>query len=298
MLDLHGDAVERVPGVTQLLDPDGTIGRVPKGQGGNLVVLHIGVLGTFLRQKVILGRDLLSDGVMALKRQGDDDCPIRAGGERAHLAALRVIDGEYSALQGDLGALLQLHDLQRSLLRVRLTAARVAAHCCQFHVPGIVQVADIILQIAVLVLFLADCVHGGILGNIRRQGELDAAALALDAVCGVQHFEFPAVAVPGPLRSDGGNVLIVLIHDAGPLGHRTGVCKGYGYIVVIHPCFAPDGEYLLFVLLAVHSDRVGSRFIRGGRHPGFQHIIVGGAPLVDILGRRQDAVADVQLRAS
>ena len=164
--------------------------------------------------------------------------------------------------------------------------------------PGIVQVADIILQIAVLVLFLADCVHGGILGNIRCQGELDAAALALDAVCGVQHFEFPAVAVPGPLRSDGGNVLIVLIHDAGPLGHRTGVCKGYGYIVVIHPCFAPDGEYLLLVLLAVHGDGVGNRLIRGGRHPGLQHIIVDGAPLVDILGSRQNTVADVQLRAS
>ena len=98
VLDLHGDAVERVSGVTQLLDPQRAVGRVPKGQGGNLVVLHIGVLGALLRQKVILGRDLLSDGVMALQGQGDDDYPIRAGGEGAHLAALRVIDGKHSAL--------------------------------------------------------------------------------------------------------------------------------------------------------------------------------------------------------
>ena len=168
VLDLHRHPIERVPGVTQLLDADGAVGGVPEGQGSGLVVLHIGVLGALLRKQVILGRDLLGDGVVALQSQGNDDRSIRPGGEGAYLAALGVVDGENGPLQRNFSPLLQFHDLQGGFVRVGLSAACIAAHRRQLHVPGIVQVADIILQIAVFVLFLANRVHGGILGHIRR----------------------------------------------------------------------------------------------------------------------------------
>ena len=98
VLDLHGDAVERVPGVTQLLNTQRAVGSVGKGHSGDFVILHIGVLGTFLREQMKSRRYLLGHGIVALQGQRDDDRPIRAGGEGTHLAAFRVVHGEHSAL--------------------------------------------------------------------------------------------------------------------------------------------------------------------------------------------------------
>ena len=53
---------------------------------------------------------------------------------------------------------------------------------------------------------------------------------------------------------------------------------------------------MLLVLSAIHGDGIGHGLIRGGGHPGFQHIIVGGAPLVDVLGGGQNLLAPFQLR--
>ena len=127
MLDLDGDAGEGVAGVAHFLDADGAIGGIGKGHSGNLVILHIGVLGGLLREQVIPGRDLLRHGIMALQGQGDQDRPLRPGGVRAHLAALRVIHREHSPFQRNLGPFLQLHDLQGRLIRCGFSAVGVAA---------------------------------------------------------------------------------------------------------------------------------------------------------------------------
>ena len=70
VLDLDGGAGEGVAGVAPLLHPQGAVGRVPESQSSGLVILHIGVLGGFLREQVIPGRDLLGYGIVALQGQG------------------------------------------------------------------------------------------------------------------------------------------------------------------------------------------------------------------------------------
>jgi len=146
-----------------------------------------------------------------------------------------------------------------------------------------------------LVLFLAHGVHSGILGHRGGEGELDVSALALNAVHGVEDFERPGIAVRGVLCGDGGDLLVVGVHDLRALRHTVRVGEGHRHIVVIHPSLAPDGEHLLQVCLAADGHGVGRGLVCRDGHPGSEHIVVGGAALVDVFGCGQDAVADVQL---
>ena len=50
-------------------------------------------------------------------------------------------------------------------------------------------------------------------------------------------------------------------------------------------------------ILAVNGHGVGNGGLRRGGHAGGEHIVIGSAPLVNILGGSQDAVANVQLGA-
>ena len=145
VLDLDGDAGEGVAGVAPLLHPQGAVGCVPEGQGGSLVVLHIGVLGGLLREQVIPGRDLLSHGIVALQGQGNGHSPVRAGGEGTDFLSLRVIDREHSPFQGDLGPFLQLHNLQGRLVRIRFPTVCIAADGGHIQLYLVVQVTDVIL---------------------------------------------------------------------------------------------------------------------------------------------------------
>ena len=145
VLDLDGDAGEGVAGVAPLLHPQGAVGGVPEGQGGCLVILHIGVLGALLRQQVIPGRDLLGYGIVALQGQGDGHGPVRAGGEGTDFLSLRVIDREHGPFQGDLGPFLQLHDLQGRLVRIRFPTVCIAADGGHIQLYLVVQVTDVIL---------------------------------------------------------------------------------------------------------------------------------------------------------
>ena len=126
---------------------------------------------------------------------------------------------------------------------------------------------------------------------------MDVSALARHAFSGVQHLELPGIAVAGALSGHSGNLVIFHVHDFRALRHLIGIGKGHGHVVIIYPRLAPDGEHLLLVFLAPDGHGVGRGFVRCDGHPGREHIVVGSAPLVDVLGGGQDAVADVQLGA-
>ena len=294
VLDLDGNAGEGVAGVAPFFHPQGAIGGVGKGHDGGLVILHIDVLGGLLREQVIPGRDILRHGIVALQSQRDQDLSILIAGERAYFAALRVNHAEHSPLQRGLRPFLQLHDFQQGLARHIFRAICVTADGGQLHLAVVIQVADIILQIAVSVFFQADGIHGCILGHGRGEGELDVTALPLDAAHGVQHLELPGVAVAGSLSGDSGDLVVVHVHDLRALRHLVGIGKGHGHVVIIYPRLAPDGEHLLLVFLAPDGHGVGRGFVRRDGHAGGEHIVVGSAPLVDVLGGGQDAVSNVQ----
>ena len=91
----------------------------------DLVILHIGVLGGFLREQVIPGRDFLRHGIMALQGQGDGHGPVRSGGVGADFLPLWVIHRKHSPLQRGLRPLLQFYDFQKGLARHILCVVRV-----------------------------------------------------------------------------------------------------------------------------------------------------------------------------
>ena len=103
------------------------------------------MLGGLLREQVIPGRDLLSHGIVALQGQGNGHSPVRAGGVGADFLSLRVVHGEHGPLQRDLGALLQLHDLQGRLIRIGFPTVRIAADGGHIQLYLVVQVTDVIL---------------------------------------------------------------------------------------------------------------------------------------------------------
>ena len=107
----------------------------------------------------------------------------------------------------------------------------------------------------------------------------------------------PGVAIRGGLGGDGGDLVVVGIHDLCAIRNTAGIRERYGHIVVVHPGLAPDGKHLLQVCLAVDGHGVGRGLVRRDGHPGSEHIVVGRAPLINVLGSGQDAVANVQFRA-
>ena len=126
---------------------------------------------------------------------------------------------------------------------------------------------------------------------------MDISTLTTDAVYWVQYLELSGVAVAGSLGGNSGDLIVVHVHNLRVLWHGAGVGEGHGHVIVIYPGFAPDGEHLLLILLAVNGHGVGNGGLRRGGHAGGEHIVIGSAPLVNILGGGQDAVANVQLGA-
>ena len=296
MFDLDAGPVQLIAGVRVYLDhPQLTIGLVPECDLGRLTVADGHLLGVLLREQVIPAGDFLRHGIEAAEGQGDQDFTLGVGGERADGLPVRAGHGEDGALQGDFRSRLQFDNFQSGIRGIILRAVGVIADGGHVQLHIVVQVADIVLQIAILVFLPADGVHGGVLCHGRGEGELDAPGLARHALQGIENFELAGVAVAGRLGSDGGDLVVVHVHDFRALRHLRGVGKGHGHIVVIYPGLTPNGKDLLFVLLPVDGHGIGGGLIRRYGHAGVQHVVVGGAPLVDVLGGGQDAVANVQL---
>ena len=296
MLDLDTGPVQLIAGVRVHLDhPQFTIGLVPECDLGCLAVADGHLLGVLLREQVIPAGDFLRYGIEAAEGQGDQDFTLGVGGERADGLPVWAGHGEDGALQGVLRSRLQLDNFQAGVGGIILRAVRVIADSGHVQLHIVVQVADIILQIAVLVFLLADGVHSCVLGHGRGKGELDAPGLARHALQGIEDFELAGVAVTGAAGGNSGDLLVIHVHDLGPSGYAGRVGKGHGHVIVIYPRLAPNGKDLLLALLAVDGHGIGGRLVRRDSHARVQHVIVGGAPLVDVLGGGQDAVADVQL---
>ena len=140
------------------------------------------------------------------------------------------------------------------------------------------------MQFAVLVLLLAHSVHGSILGYRCGKGELHITGLSLHTAGGIEHLECARVAIRGGLGGNGGDLVVVGIHDLCAIRNTAGIRERYGHIIVVHPGLAPDSKYLLQVCLAVDGHGVGRRLVRCDGHPGREHIVVGRTPLINVLG--------------
>ena len=234
VLDLDGHALQALAGVAVLLHPQRAVRVVIEGHGGLLVLHHGDVLGGVLADQVELRGRPLIHGIVPRFRVGDDDGAALVGGEAADGVPVGADHFKNSPGQRGLGARLQFDDAQGTgaggggVRRIGCVGGAgsighvlggVGADGVDADGRGGVGGGHIVLEIAVLVLLRADGIEDGVLVHVGVEGELDAAALALDGVGGVQHLELAHIALAGDaLGGDGGDILVVQVHDPGACG--------------------------------------------------------------------------------
>ena len=307
MLDLNPCPGQAGPGgPVNLLNPQIAVRFVFKGDFGHLAILHSDLFDRLLVHQMILRGHPFVDGIVAHFHQGDGDGTGLRRGVDADGVSVRAHHLEGSAGEGDSSARLILGDLEggfagrgRRLVRViRLVGIRIVRDGVAQQTGLGVRVAEVALEVAVLVRLLAKRVKHDVLVHIGGEGELDAAALARHAVFGVEHLEGTLVAIAGIGDLDLGDVLVVLIHDAGTGGDGGWVLERYIDSLPVHPGRGGDGKHLLAVGGPVNGDGVGRLLVRGGGELGLRHAGPPGALRVDLDGGVEDIFPNLPLRAS
>ena len=296
VLDLHHGTGQVRPGVGQLFHAKGAVRLIPAGQLRHLAVLNLDILCGHITEQVIQRRDTLVHSVIPRQRQRDGHGAVRAGGEGADGGSVRIDHLKNSAAERGIRTLFQLDELQAGVGRFHFAAIAVIAVGGQAHGDGRVGVAHIILQLTVLVLLCAHGVKHSILINIGGKRKLDAAGLASHRSGRVQHLEFTAVAIPGTGGGDGGNILVVHVHNARSCGDGGGIRKGHADGVITYPCVGMDGEYLLLVLLSVHCDGIGGVAVGGSGNTGRVYLVPRRATHIDVLGGGENSLRPLKLR--
>ena len=244
---------------------------------------------------MIQRRDTLIHGVVARQRQGDGHGAVRAGGEGADGGSVGTDHLKNGTAERGIRTLFQLDELQAGVGRFHFAAIAVIAVGGQAHGDGRVGVAHIVLELAVLVLLCAHSVKHSILINISGKRKLDAAGLARHRSGRVQHLEFTAVAIPGAGGGDGGNILVVHVHNTRSCGDGGGIRKGHADGVITYPCVGMDGEHLLLVLLSVHRDGIGSIAVGGSGNTGRVDLVPRRAAHIDVLGGGENSLRPLKL---
>ena len=151
------------------------------------------------------------------------------------------------------------------------------------------------MQLTVLVLLCAHSVKHSILINIGGKRKLDAAGLARHRSGRVQHLEFAAVAIPGAGGGDGGNILVVHVHNARSRGDGGGIRERHADGVITYPCVGMDGEHLLLVLLPVHRDGIGGVPVSRCSDAGRVDLVPRRATHIDVLGCGENGLRPLKL---
>ena len=296
VLDLHHGTGQVRPGVGQLFDAKRSVRLVPAGQLRHLAILHLDVLCGRITKQVIQRRYTLIHGVVARQRQGDGYGAVRAGGEGADGGSVGIDHLKNSAAERSICTLFQLDELQAGVRRFGLFPIAEIAVCGQAHGDGRIGVAHIVLELAVLVDLGAGGIKYRVFINIGGKRKLDAAGLARHRSDRVQHLEFTAVAIPGAGGGDGGNILIVHIHDARSCGNRSRVRKCNTDGIVAYPGIRVDRKHLLLVLLSVYCNSISGIPVSRGGNTGRVHLAPRRAAHIDVLGSGKDSPRPLKLR--
>ena len=296
VLDLHHGTGQVRPGVGQLLDAKRSVRLIPAGQLRHFAILHLDVLRGSIADKMVQWGHALIHGVVARQCQRDGHGAVRAGGEGADGGSVRIDHLKDRTTERGIRTLFQLDELQAGVRRFGLFPIAEIAICGQAHGNGRIGVAHIILQLTVLVLLCAHSVKHSILINIGGKRKLDAAGLARHRSGRVQHLEFTAIAIPGAGGSDGGNILVVHVHNARSCGDGGGIREGHADGVITYPCFGMDGEHLLLVLLPVHRDGIGGIAVGGSGNTGRVDLVPRRAAHIDVLGCGENGLRPLKLR--
>ena len=297
VLDLHHGTGQVRPGVGQLLDAKRSVRLIPAGQLCHFAILHLDVLRGSIADKMVQWGHALIHGVVARQCQRDGHGAVRAGSEGADGGSIRIDHLKDGSAERGIRTLFQLDNFQAGVGFFGFLTVAVITVCGQSHCGSRIGVAHIVLELAVFADFGASSVEHSIFVNIGGKGQLDAAGLACHRSGGVQHLEFAAVAIPGAGGGDGGNILVVHVHNARSRGDGGGIREGHADGVITYPCVGMDGEYLLLVLLSVHRDGIGDVAVGGSGNTGRVDLVPRRATHIDVLGGGENSLRPLQFRA-
>ena len=283
VLDLYHGSGQVRAGVGQLFDAKGAVRFIPEGDLRHFAVLHLDILCGSIAEQMIQRGDTLIDGVVARKGQRNGNGAVRARAEGANGSSIRAYHLKNRAAQRGVRTCLQLGDLQAGVRQLHINIIPIVAICGQAHGNGGVGVAHIILELAVFVLFRANSVEHSVFINIGGKGQLDAAGLTGHRRSRVQNFELARIAVAGAGGGNGGNILVLHVHDPRSFRHGGRVGEGHTNRVVAHPGVGMEGKYLLLILLAAHGDGIGGIPVGRSSHAGRQDFAPGRAARIDVL---------------
>ena len=283
VLDLYHGSGQVRAGVGQLFNAKGAVRFIPEGDLRHLAVLHLDVLCGGIAEQVIQRGDTLIDGVVARKGQRNGNGAVRARAEGANGSSVRADYLKNRAAQRGVRTCLQLGDLQAGVRQLHINIIPIVAVCGQAHGNGGVGVAHIILELTVFVLLCANSVEHSVFVDIGGKGQLDAAGLTRHRRSRVQDFELARIAVAGAGGGNGGNILVLHVHDSRSFRHGGGVRERHADGIVAHPGVGMEGEHLLLILLAIHGDGIGYIPVGRGSHAGRQDFAPGRATRIDVL---------------
>ena len=282
-------------GVGGLFDTEIAVRLVFKNDLGHLAVDHLHILRRLLAEQIILRRDPFVHGVISGQGQRNADLTGGVGGKGANGGSIRTYHLEHGATQRDGGAGLVLDDLQAGI-HLNFGLVAVIAVGGQFHLSCGVGVNHVILQIAIFIHFHNGGVEDGVLVNIQIKGQLDAAGLTGHAVCRIKNLELGGIPLAGGAGGQGGNVVVVHVHDAGAGGNAGRVRKGDIDLVIAYPGLGRNSENLLLILAAVDGHLIGNITVRRTGDVGGQIFRPCGATAVDVLCRSQDLLGTLQFK--
>ena len=297
VLDLHHRSRQVCAGVGQLFNAERAVRLVPAGQLRHLAILHLDILRGIITEQVIHRRYTLIHSVVASQRQGDGHGAVRAGSEGADGGSVGTDHLKDGSAQRRVRAFLQLDNFQAGVGFFGFLTVAVITVCGQSHCGSRIGVAHIILELAVFADLGASSVEHGIFVNIGGKGQLDAAGLACHRSGGVQHLEFAAVAVPGAGGGDGGNVLIVHVHDPRSGRDSGGIGEADADGIVAYPCVRVDGEHLLFILLTTHGNSISGIPVSRGSNTWRVHLAPRRAAHIDVLSCGENGLRPLQFCA-
>ena len=110
----------------------------------------------------------------------------------------------------------------------------------------------------------------------------------------IQHFELSGIAISGTFCGDRCNVLIGHIYNTDPFRHIVRIGKRDFHIIVAHPCFRPEREYLLLILLPIYHYQIGCIPIRRAGNFRRQCFVPCGPSGVNVLCRSQHLLRPCQ----
>ena len=282
-------------GIGGFLDAEIAVRFVFKHHFGDLSVDHLNILCRLLAEQVKIRCHPFINGVISGEGQGNADLTGGIGGKGANSSTVRANDLEHGAAQRNGSAGFVLDDLKAGI-HLHFGFITIVAVGRQLHLSCGVGVHHVILDIAVFVHLNHRGIEDGVLVNIQIKGQLHTAGLPGHTVRRVEDLKLGRIPLAGGTGGQGGNVVVIHVHNAGTGGHAGRVCECDIDFVVTHPGLGCNGKDLLLILAAIDRHFIGNIAVRRAADVGRQVFGPCGAATVDVLGCSEDLLRPLQLK--